>query len=316
MEIESRTAIENASPILRPMGFGELLDTTFSLYRKNFLRYLGICSFYFFIMVIASLISLLNGSIPRHEWLAIWLPTLFVIFCIAIIVVNALMSATAQAYLVGNIATIKVFDLGVRRFFACFGGLLLYGLLAIITAILIVFPFGLISETLPMNYIFYVVLGLFYFLITIFIAAYFGTYWCFFAAAVLVEGKSIQDAIRRRRELVRRMSFKIVGTTMAIFLLYSVISFILRFSFSLLFALTGLINMAEFERKLGSLMFIQFPIIQDELNLLNILLYAINLSVDTITMPIWVIGAILLYFDQRIRKEGFDIEMVAERQGG
>ena len=152
MEIESRIAIENTSPILRPMGFGELLDTTFSLYRKNFLRYLGICSFYFFSMVLASLISLLNGSIPRNEWLAIWLPTLLVIFCITVIVVNALMSATAQAYLDGNIDTIEVFDAGVRRFFACFGGLLFYGLLTIITLILIGFPFGLISGTLPMNY--------------------------------------------------------------------------------------------------------------------------------------------------------------------
>ena len=41
----------------------------------------------------------------------------------------------------------------------------------------------------------------------------------------------------------------------------------------------------------------------------------INLGVDIFTMPIWVIGGTLLYFNQRIRKEGFDIEMMATHQG-
>ena len=41
----------------------------------------------------------------------------------------------------------------------------------------------------------------------------------------------------------------------------------------------------------------------------------INLGIDIFTMPIWVIGGTLLYFNQRIRKEGFDIEMMATRQG-
>ena len=35
----------------------------------------------------------------------------------------------------------------------------------------------------------------------------------------------------------------------------------------------------------------------------------IHLVVYAISFPIWIIGITLLYFNQRIRKEGFDIEM-------
>lgn len=44
-------------------------------------------------------------------------------------------------------------------------------------------------------------------------------------------------------------------------------------------------------------------------------MFLISLGVDIFTMPIWVIGSALLYFNQRIRKEGFDIEMMATRSG-
>ena len=317
MEIESQTAIENTSPILRPMGFGELLDTTFSLYRTHFLRFLGITFVYFMTIVIGSSISFLNAPISRNEWLAIRISVLVVVFGISVVVVNGLMSATAEAYLDGNIRIGGVLKQGIRRFLPCFVGTLLYGLLAVIISTLVALPLGSFLSILRLSafgIVLNFVLTLFAFLVWVFVVVYFATYWCFFAAAILVEGKSIRDAIRRGRELIRRMSLKIVGTMMAIFLLYLGISFILRLSFSLLFTLTGLINMAALEKKLGSLMFIQIPIIQERLSLSDIVLYLIHTSVDAITMPIWVIGVALLYFDQRIRKEGFDIEVMAKHQ--
>jgi len=41
---------------------------------------------------------------------------------------------------------------------------------------------------------------------------------------------------------------------------------------------------------------------------------SITAVVDIFTMPILPIGITLLYFDQRIRKEGFDIEMMAAKE--
>ena len=59
----------------------------------------------------------------------------------------------------------------------------------------------------------------------------------------------------------------------------------------------------------------ELPTNLEELRLSYALMYLINLGVDTFTIPIWVIGCTLLYFDQRIRKEGFDIETMATHQG-
>ena len=54
---------------------------------------------------------------------------------------------------------------------------------------------------------------------------------------------------------------------------------------------------------------------QSETSLSYVLMFLISLGVDIFTMPIWVIGGTLLYFNQRIRKEGFDIEMMVTRHG-
>ena len=59
----------------------------------------------------------------------------------------------------------------------------------------------------------------------------------------------------------------------------------------------------------------ELPTKQAELLVSYAIMYLINLGIDTFVMPIWVIGCTLLYFDQRIRKEGFDIEVMATRQG-
>ena len=44
------------------------------------------------------------------------------------------------------------------------------------------------------------------------------------------------------------------------------------------------------------------------------LLFMIAAVIDIFTMPILPIGITLLYFDQRIRKEGFDIEMMVTKE--
>jgi hypothetical protein len=319
MEFESPTTIENTSPIPRSMGFGELLDATFSFYRTHFLRFLGINSIYLFAMLIGFAICLLDDSVGRNLRIAIWIPTLGVIFGISIFVVSGLMSATSQAYLDGNIRIGSVLKQGIHQFLPCFVGTLLYGLFAIVLSTLVALPLSILFSTLILktfNIFLNFVFALFTFLVWVFVAVYFVTYWCFFAAAVLVEGKSIRDGIRRRRELVRRMSLQIVGIMIAIFLLYLGITYIFRLGFGLLFVFTGIIEMGELGRVIQPVWIMLLPAFQNELHLSFQLIYLIYLGVDTITIPIWVIGATLLYFDQRIRREGFDIEMMAARQGG
>ena len=78
--------------------------------------------------------------------------------------------------------------------------------------------------------------------------------------------------------------------------------------------LTGLEGVGNFRETVQWMALWGLPTKLSELRLSYTLMYLINLGIDTFVTPIWVIGCTLLYFDQRIRKEGFDIEMMATRQ--
>jgi hypothetical protein len=267
-------------------------------------------------MIIGGSISLFNESIPQSEWISIWTLTLIVILCIFVVVVSGFVLATAQAYIDNSVKSVTVLKHTINRFFSCFIGALFYGLLTILTTFLLTLFLRKVFDIIQMNYSWVIVLSLLIFLISASIAVYFITSWCFFAAAILVEGKSIRLGIRRRREVMRGMSLQhILGTMTSIFLLFLCVTFIFRFSLTFLLTLTGFFDSGGLNKMFRSIVFIQIPIFQGELSPPNIVLYLINIGVDSLTMPIWVIGSTLLYFDQRIRNEGFDIEMMAERQG-
>ena len=85
--------------------------------------------------------------------------------------------------------------------------------------------------------------------------------------------------------------------------------------FAFLLVLTGLEGVGSFLETVRWMSLWELPTNLEELRLSYAMMYLINLGVDTFTIPIWVIGCTLLYFDQRIRKEGFDIETMATHQG-
>ena len=120
---------------------------------------------------------------------------------------------------------------------------------------------------------------------------------------------------RRSRELISGRRLRVIGTVIAIFLLSLAIGFILRIVFAFLLVLTGLEGVGNFLETVQWMAVWELPTKLSELRLSYALMYLINLGIDTFTMPIWVIGFTRLYFDQRIRKEGFDIEVMATHQG-
>ena len=121
---------------------------------------------------------------------------------------------------------------------------------------------------------------------------------------------------RRSRALISGSRWRVIGTVIAIFLLSFAIGFILRTVFAFLFVLIGLENIGNFREVVQWMALWELPTKLSELQLSYALMYLTNLTIDTFVMPIWVIGCTLLYFDQRIRKEGFDIEVMATYQEG
>lgn len=223
------------------------------------------------------------------------------------------MLASAEAYLGRRIKIGAVLRQSGDRFFRCLAGSLLYGLFAVllifISDVLFVWISGFFSGNADN-----LIGPLFILLIPIFVTGWLVAYWCFFAAAVLVEGKPVLDGFRRRGELIQGDWWRIVGTVLAISFLSFVIGFLLRATFVFALTLTGLNGIGDFLQNLQWMVFWLIPTQQTGLYFSHALMYLINLGIDTFTLPIWVIGGTLLYFDQRIRKEGFDIEVMVTRQ--
>lgn len=313
-ELNLRSSSEHKLPKLHAMGFGELLDTTFSLYRKHFWSFLGMSAGYSPAMLIVLLMFFFDDSAGRSMRVAIWIATIGVFLGISVFVVSGLMFASAEVYLGRRVKTGAVLRQAGHQFSRCFAGALLFGLLAV----LVMFFFGILFARILITDLgdtSVIIGGLFIFVSVPFVTGWFVTYWCFFAAAVLVEGKSVSDSLRRRGELMRGTWGRIIGTMFAIFLLHFTIGLICRVALGCLLGLTGFVGVMEFLRIIQWAHLLQLLINESEASLSYMLMFLINLGVDIFTIPIWGIGGTLLYFNQRIRKEGFDIEMMATRSG-
>ena len=302
-------------PNLHLMGVAELLDTTFSLYRKHFWTFLCISAGSCPALLIMISTFLLEDSIGSGAEVAIWIATIAVFWGISIFVVSGLVLASAEAYLGRRIRIGAVLRQGRHRFWQCFAGSLLFVLLAVFVIFISAIP-SVLFITALLGDAEDVVGPLFLLLIVAFVTGWFIAYWCFFAAAVLVEGKSMRDGIGRTGELIRGTWWWVVGVMFAILLLHFALGYIFRIAVGFLLSLTEVVGVMAFLQTINLTTLWQLLSTRPELSLSYILIFLINLGIDTFTAPIWVIGGTLLYFNQRIRKEGFDIEMTATRQGG
>ena len=305
----------NVPPKLQALGFSELLDTTVSLYRTHFWSFLRIATAYFIAMLIGVSISFFDDYIGKSTKTAIWVFTIGAIFCVSVFVVSALVFASAQAYLDGKIRIGPVLKQAKRQFFPCLVSSLIFGLITFLATVLIVVLFRAIYNPFESGDTSRGIGVLGVLLIIFSAAAVFVTYWCFYISAIFVEGISAWTELRRSGELIGGRWWRINGMMLAIFLLYFGISFIFRTAFGILLTLTGLAEISEFFGTVQWMVFLQLPRNLTEFHLLNALMHLVNLGIDAFTMPIWVIGGTLLYFDQRIRQEGFDIEVMATHRG-
>ena len=271
---------------LQPMGFTDILDTIFSLYRNHFRLIFGICLVYFVLMLGLNLlmgISTFYFSNSGLWGIAIGIPviTSWITILISLFSIGALLFAGAQSYLGRQIATGTAFRQITRRFWSYLGSNILYILIVGLLAITIIgIPF----------------------------AIYFAVRWGFYAQAVLIEETSATNALRRSSELVKGTWWRVFGILFAIFLLAFMIHTILQVSLLFGFGLTQVIGGEEGLLKMFQRLFV--PVLTTWEGLVNYIIQSfINYVVNSLMLPVGIIGSTLLYFDQRIRKEGFDIEM-------
>lgn len=329
----TQTNISNTST-LQPMGFGGLLDTTFSLYRKHFRLFLGIITLYFCGTLVVYLLERFLPDFPLKD-----LVTDLVGMPFGLISMGGIIVATATIYLGEHTTSRDTLQQAGHRFWQILASHLPWSLVFIIPRTGVVLPiiyYGIdlmstesmsvlfvfarltavpFSIDLPMNWwiINYGLISL----LTIggqmwigFIPSvlapfslYFAVRWTFATTAVLLEKPLIRRAFERSGELTRGRWWQTWGMLVAFAVLSFAIHRIVVGMIGFILILTKVIG------KTTTTDILKWMIMSD-IDSSNPLFYAIigwtNTIVGTLIFPIWVIGITLLYFDLRIRKEGFD----------
>lgn len=295
--IQISQANENETPTLQPMRLGDILDTIFSLYRKHLLLFLGIVAVYFF----GSLVKYALKGVLSDSVLRLLLANLVQI-PFGLVSMGGIVIASAAIYLGRDITSGAALRQSLRRFWLILGCHLLWASPWVITSIGI--SLSIPSMVLNGAWGLIVMIAL----IGVPFSIYVAVRWAFLAEAILLEQPSVRYALKRSSELVRRAWWQVFGVLFLIVLLGAAIHIILKISLGCILILAQLGGETDF------MDIIQWAILARAMDSTHLPFYVImtciDLALNTLVYPIGFIGVTLLYFDRRIRTEGFDIEMV------
>jgi hypothetical protein len=190
----------------------------------------------------------------------------------------ALVVCISQAYLEKNVSLKDSYSRGLKRFWSAFGSNFLVGLA--IGAPLILF---VICALTAGN------LSILLVLLWVPFAMYLSTKWSLSVAAITVEDIGASEGLKRSWNLTEGHFWRVFGTSFAAGLLTMLLTSLPLFFFTYLFTMA---------------------------NLSSQLTQALSLLVEQVAMlialPFSVAVTVLIYYDLRIRKEGFDLQVLAE----
>jgi hypothetical protein len=304
---------------LRPLSLGEILDRVFTLYRNHFALFAGVMAIPAAVQIPTNLysfgmwgklIQLRPGQPPPFDagFLAILYLLIFpVIMVAATLGLGAIALAVSDVYL-GRTATIRgSYQKALRRFWRLLGLLITVGL--ILAGIGVVFAVGLsllfalfaatgMGANLGAGAGTAVILLFTSFVVAVVAAAIFvGMVFSLVIPALLLEDASVGGALRRSIELTQGRRWHIfLGVLLMVFVSYAVI---------LIFQGPFLVAMGLFMLKGGP---------PGWLTLATSISAACGSAVSS---PLTMIALVLYYYDQRVRKEGFDLQhMIAQIESG
>lgn len=231
------------SPALRARSVGEILDLSFQIYRSRWASMATATALFVFPLLLLQAVAPLDAVV-----LLDWLSNLFFLAASAAVVVIA-----SEAYLGREVTPTEAVRTAGRRFFSVWGAAIFQGILVGLGLLLFIVP-GIIALALTFG----------------------------MQQAVMIEGKTTNQAYERSKSLAGGYFRHILGT--------SVMTFVIVF-----FAMMGfgvVIAMVVADLRMSML-------------LVNLVLVAIN--------PLAAVVGTVLYYDLRIRKEGFDLELMANR---
>ena len=272
---------------LRPLSIGEILDRTFSLYRRNFLLFIGISALPQLLVLALRLVQVAIMPTktavvppPSGEFQAV--SPFFTVAGVAGIIVLAVVGVIVYfiAYLFAQGATVyAVSELYLGRPTTIGQSLSrVWGELLSLFVLLI----------------FYFVILLFSFILLFFPAIYMACRLCVSVPAALLEDLGPLDSLRRSFALTKDNA----GRAFLILLLYAVILYAAIF----LFAIPIGIGVASAAHDPATL------------RMWTALMQVGNFIAGVLVTPVLTIAASIFYFDLRVRKEAFDLQLMMNPQ--
>jgi hypothetical protein len=322
--------MDAAAPRLRPMSITDLIDAVFRLYRQHFLTFLGIVALLFVPMLLLQLaVTWIFGPAIVTDILdlALELPAfnpetdsfselplgnLFAFYGVSILLAllqgliviplinGSLTHAIDQNYHGQRPAMLDAYKLGGWRTLSLLLGNLLVGVLSFLLYLIpLAIFFGITAflaaaigatgdEAGPLLGVLLLVVFFFGLIVVLLLAAVISLCFVFVIPAIIVERRDPVSAIGRSWGLVTSVFWRVLGVAALLVLL----SFIFQAMAAVMGGFVGVFFDAVD----------QYTISQS----INILIsYAINM----LLIPLFMITYTLLYFDTRIRKEGYDLHM-------
>ena len=287
------------NPVLQPMRFTDILDGIFDLYRSHFKLFFSIAVVYYISKFGNELLdaSVFSGS-SSPKIILLESATSFIEYFVVCFVLGALAYASMQAYLGRPITARAAFRQVLRHILpCCCSWFFIFFVIAVLTVLTLTFFEVRSSGTIAAI------------LVVSLLAIYFIIRWRFYGISVLFEEVTAKDALQRSSELVKGTWWRVFGISVAIYLLALMIMAVIFVCWGIILLLTGVLELDSVLRMVARTL---SPRVNEVGWLSCVLQNFIIVGISTFsTLPIWGIGFALLYFDLRIRKEGFDIEMQA-----
>lgn len=326
-------SVANNAAAIAPLGPGDLIDRAVRFYRKNFAAFIMVAAPPVLIGTAVSVVWTFvarqylyqgNDADPFENfayYIFVWLGTMFIWFTETVATLAVMGGASrnfVRHLLFGERITVRetyrslwsrLGALAVASFlitviltFVC-GGILYFGLT--IGTIVAFISATVLSSVPPLAFIVAAVLGL---------AIAFVTLWFFFLVAsrfayvpqsITVEGLGVFSAIARSAALasgnVKRFAALFVFTTVAIYSALAILYIPLAW-----YAWYEGVDFVEVFIMDRDLIPAWYQIASQLISQLSLILLS----------PVWMVGLCLLYVDERVRHEGYDIELMANRRLG
>jgi hypothetical protein len=308
-----------ALPRFEPMTVGRILDQAFRLYRESFLRYVTIAAV---VQVPSGLLmvagmglfysnftSMAPGSRPPESvtavvtmmvGLLVMMAGAFLLLVSMVLAMAAMARSMSASYLGGDLTVAQAYRSLLPRAGWLFLLILLvvpsifvlYIALIIVIVVIAIVAIGVAAANLG-TALTALAIGLIVLVatlvLTVLVLAW-GAVFSLSVQSVALEDLNTFAAIGRSVKLIRGNLRKALGSVLLTFLLVFIPAMAAAsLGFLLDFMIFGPANVMA----------------------LQVIQQSVSLFMQVLVMPVWAAAMLLLYYDLRIRKEGFDLEMLA-----